>query len=137
MQINIQVSYKFISTLWVSKFPTSWYYLYWWAWSSILKVLKLTCFQYLYNISKKKLGKEFIFGIYINIQVSTSWHYFGGSGQTCSKFQIKKFGNIFSIYYEKSVATAFMFYCHAKHSDILRGSEQVFILLLTFCWKKY
>ena len=57
MQINIKISYKFISTLWVSKFPTTWYYLYWWTWSSILKVLKLTSLQYLYNISKKKLGK--------------------------------------------------------------------------------
>ena len=28
--------------------------------SSILKVLKVTCLQYLYNISKKKLGMEFI-----------------------------------------------------------------------------
>ena len=62
-QINIEVSYKFISTLWASKFPTSWYYHYWWAWSSILKVLKLTSLQYLYNISKKKLVKEFIFCI--------------------------------------------------------------------------
>ena len=30
-----------------------------------------------------KKGKEFIFYIQMNIKVSTSWHYFGGSGQTC------------------------------------------------------
>ena len=53
MQINIKVFYKFISTLWVSKFPRSWYYFYLWASSSILKVFKLTNLQYLCNISKK------------------------------------------------------------------------------------
>ena len=58
-----------------SKFPTKWCYHYWWAWSSILKVLKVTNFQYLYNISKKKLGIEFIFCMKINTKVSTSWHY--------------------------------------------------------------
>ena len=40
--LGIKVSYK-------------WYYHRWWAWSSILKVLKVTSLQYLYNISKKKL----------------------------------------------------------------------------------
>ena len=48
---------------WLSKFPTSWYYIYWWVRPSILKVLKLTSLQYLYNISKIKLGKEFIFAL--------------------------------------------------------------------------
>ena len=43
-----------ISTLWTSKFPTRWYYYYWWVWSSILKILRVTSLQYLYNISKKK-----------------------------------------------------------------------------------
>ena len=60
MQINIKVSYKLISILWASKFPARWYYHVWWAWSSILKVLKVTSLQYLYNISKKKLGMEFL-----------------------------------------------------------------------------
>ena len=75
MQINIKVSYKLISTLSASKFSTRWYNHYWWAWSSILNVLKVTSSQYLYNISKKKLGMEFIFYIQINIKTSTSWHY--------------------------------------------------------------
>ena len=51
IQINIKVSCKFISTLWVSKFSTRWHYHYWWAWSSILKALKVASFQYLFNIS--------------------------------------------------------------------------------------
>ena len=42
MHINIKGSNKFISALWLSKLPTRWYYHYWWAWSSILKVLKVT-----------------------------------------------------------------------------------------------
>ena len=48
---------------------------YWWAWSSFLEVLKVTSLQYFYNISKKKLGMEFIFCMQINIKVSTSWHF--------------------------------------------------------------
>ena len=75
MQINIKVSYKLISTIWVSKFPTRWYYHNWWAWSSILKILKVTSVQYLYNILKKMLGMEFIFCMQINIKVSTSGNY--------------------------------------------------------------
>ena len=61
MQINIKVSYKLISKLWVKKFPTRWYYHYSWAWSNVLIVLKVTSLQCLYNISENKLGMEFIF----------------------------------------------------------------------------
>ena len=63
-----KASYKLISTLWAVKFSTRWYYHYWWTWSSILKVFKVTSLQYLYNISKKKQGMEFIFCIQINIR---------------------------------------------------------------------
>ena len=68
-----KVSYKLIATF--QSFPQAWYYHYWWVWSNILKVLKVTSLQYLYNISKKKLGMEFIFCMQINIKTSTSWHY--------------------------------------------------------------
>ena len=37
--------YKLISTLWASQFSTRGYYNYWWAWLSILKVLKVTSLQ--------------------------------------------------------------------------------------------
>ena len=43
-----------------------------WVWSSILKVLKVTIFQCLYNISKKKLWMEIILES-IKIKTSTSW----------------------------------------------------------------
>ena len=36
---------------------------------------KFASLQYLHNISKKKLGMEFIFCVQINIKVSTNWHY--------------------------------------------------------------
>ena len=68
MQININVSYKLISVLWASQFPTRWYYHFWWAWSSILKALRVTSLQYFYNMSKEKLGMEFIFCMQINIK---------------------------------------------------------------------
>ena len=43
-----------------------------WKWSSIIKVLKVTCLQCFYNISKKKLWMEFILE-FIKIKTSTSW----------------------------------------------------------------
>ena len=49
------LQYQYIYNTWPSNFPKWWYYHYWWAWSSILKLLKVTSLQYLYNISKKKL----------------------------------------------------------------------------------
>ena len=66
MQINIKV--------WASKFPVRWYYQNWWAWSSILKVLKVTNLQYLYNIAKQKF-----------LQVGIG--LVDGSGQTCQNCQ--------------------------------------------------
>ena len=61
LQMNIKVSYKLISTLWVSKMPTRRYYHYCCLWSSILKVLKVISLQYLYNISKKEVKKGVYF----------------------------------------------------------------------------
>ena len=43
-----------------------------WKWSSIIKVLKVTCLQCFYNISKKKLWMEFILE-FIKIKTSTIW----------------------------------------------------------------
>ena len=76
MQINIKVSHKLVSAHWVSNSPpTRQYYHYWWPWSSALRALKVTSLQYLYNISKKKLGMDFIYGMQINVKVYSSWHY--------------------------------------------------------------
>ena len=97
MKINIKVSYKLISTLWASRMPTRCYYHSCWAWSSILKVLKKISLQYLYNISKKKLGREFIFCMQMN-----SWDYFWWKWPDMSKVPKKEIGNIFA----KSVVAA-------------------------------
>ena len=40
--------------------------------------------------------------------------------------------NIFAICQENCVATAFVFYCDAKHSDILWGSSHVHCYLFFF-----
>ena len=53
---------------------------------------------------------------------------FDGSGQTCPKYLKYEAGNIYNIL-RKSVPTAFVFYCEAKHSDILRESSHVRQLL--------
>ena len=45
MQINIKVAYKLISTIWAPNLATRWYYDYWLAWWSILKLLKVTTLQ--------------------------------------------------------------------------------------------
>ena len=57
--------YFLIVYFWASKFPTKWYYHYWWAWLSILKVLKVSIIVfdgsgqtwwswYFFNILRKK-----------------------------------------------------------------------------------
>ena len=72
---KLEMKLTFCSTLWASKISTRWYYHYWRAWSSILKVLKVTSLKYLYNIWEKKLGIEVIFCMQKNIKISTSWYY--------------------------------------------------------------
>ena len=64
---------------------------------------------------------EFIFCMQINI-VGTIVFY--GSAQTFLKYP-KKVGNSFAMYYEESVATAFLFYFDPKHLYILRWSSHV------------
>ena len=44
---------------------------------------------------------------------------------------IFKICNIFAIYQEKSVATAFVFYCYAKHSEILWGIQSCSLRLVS------
>ena len=53
---------------------------------------------------------------------------FDGSGQICPKYPKKEVGNIFA----KSVVAAFVFYCDAKHSDILWGSSHIYCYILVF-----
>ena len=103
---------------------------WWWEWSSILKVLKVTSLQYLYNISKKKLWMEFsIFDVSYRFLMKVARHV-----QSTEKGSLLNFSNIL----RKSIATAFVFYCDAKHSDTLLGSSHVCCyLFLGSCGQKW
>ena len=103
---------------------------WWWEWSSILKVLKVTSLQYLYNISKKKLWIEFsIFDVSSRFLMKVARHV-----QSTEKGGLLNFSNIL----RKSIATAFVFYCDAKHSDTLLASSHVcYYLFLGGCCQKW
>ena len=62
IQIKVKASYKLISTLWASKFPTRWYKHYWCALPSILKVTSYK-FCNFFKISKKEVrdGVHFLY----------------------------------------------------------------------------
>ena len=103
-------------------------YYHWCAWSSILKSLKVTGSQYLYNLSKKKLGMEFIFGMEINtklLQVVLLWckafRYFMGV-QSCWLLLV----------YSKEwiVAQKFQERCQTKKGKIFSSTVT---LVSTFC----
>ena len=98
---------------------------WWWEWSSILKVLKVTSLQCLYNISKKKLWMEFsIFDVSYRFLMKVARHV-----QSTEKGSLLNFSNIL----RKSIATAFVFYCDAKHSDTLLCSSHVCCYLFLGC----
>ena len=110
---------------------------WWWAWSSILKVLKVTSLQCLYNISKKKLWMEFILE-FIKVNTSTNWiinfPWKPDMSKVPNKGSLLNFCNIL----RKSIATAFVFYCDAKHLDTLLGSSHVCCyLFLGGCGQKW
>ena len=101
--------------------------IFWWVWSSIPEVPKKASLQCLYNISKKKLWMEFILE-FIKIKTSTSWIINFLWKPDMSK--VPKKGNMlnFCNILIKSIATVFVFYFDAKHSDTSC------LLLLVFGW---
>ena len=103
---------------------------WWWEWSSILKVLEVTSLQCLYNISKKKFWIEFSnFDVSYRFLIRVARHV-----QSTEKRNLLNFSNIL----RKCIATAFVFYCDAKHSDTLLGSSHVYRhLLLSGCGRKW
>ena len=102
--LGIKVFYKVISM--IMKTWRTW----WWALSSILKVLKVTSLQCLYNISKKKLWI---------VQIT----------------QNRKFIKFFQ-YIRKPITSAFVFYCDAKHSDTLLDCSHVCCYLFLGGWRQ-
>ena len=127
LQITIKVSSRLISTLGAQKMPTQWYYHYRWIWSSILKVFKVISLQYLYNFSKKEVRK----GLHaFHADEHQSFYKLGllflmEVARYVQRTQNRKL----VIFFAKSVAATFVFYCDAKHSDILRGSSHVYCYL--------
>ena len=84
---------------------------WWWEWSNILKVLKLTSLQWLYSIFKKKL--------WMKLSIFDVSYHFWRKKPDMSK--LPRQGGLLNLnnMLRKSVATAFVFYCDAKHSDTL------------------
>ena len=122
--LSIKVFYNVIDI--IMKTWRAW----WWEWSSILKVPKVTSLQCLYNISKKKLWIEFsIFDISYRFLVKVASHV-----QSTGKGSLLNFCNIL----RKIIATAFVFYCDPKHSDTLQGSNHFCCyLFLGGCGQKW
>ena len=88
---------------------------WWWEWSSILRVLKVTSLRCLYNISKTKLWMEFsIFDVSYRFLMKVARYV-----QSSEKGNLLNFSNIL----RKIIATAFVFYCDAKHSYRWWNSE--------------
>ena len=106
---------------------------WWWEWSSILKVLKVTSLQCLYNISKKTLWMEFsIFDVSYWFLMTCS------ESPDMSKVPRKRGLLNFSNILRKSITTAFVFCYDAKHSDTLLGSSHVCCyLFLGGCGQKW
>ena len=94
---------------------------WWWAWSSILKVLKVTSLQCLYNISKKKLWMEFILE-FIKIKTSTSWYRFLMKTRHDQSTEKKKFVR-FLQYIKKKYRICICVLFNVKHSDTWWGSS--------------
>ena len=79
---------------------------WWWEWSSILKVLKVTILQCLCNIPKRKLWMEFsIFDVSYRGFMKVAWHVQSTEKGSLLNFSYFKFVNIL----RKSIATAFVF----------------------------
>ena len=92
---------------------------WWWEWSNILKVIKLTSLQCLYSIFKKKLWMKLsIFDV--------SYHFWRKKPDMSKLPRQGRLLNLNNIL-RKSVATAFVFYCDAKHSDTLLALK-IFII---------
>ena len=131
---------KWIFHIYISmKFPINYCYDISYGWSHILKVPKISSLQCLYNISKNKLEVQLIFCMQINIKFPTSlFQHFGCENLLSANTIFTDWHDqAFSKYQKvsskkKSVATAFLFYCDAKRSDILRDPT-----MFLFCYSPF
>ena len=82
---------------------------------------------------KKRLGREFIFCMQINIKTpKLALLFFMEMARHVQSTQNRKL-LIFFQYIKKSVTTALVFYFDAKHSDIFWGS----VMFVATCWKYF
>ena len=103
-----------ISTLWASKFSTMWRA---WSWKREGHGDGHDQAFSKYNITKKKLWMEFlIFNVSYRFLMKVARH-----SQSTRKGILLNFSNIL----RKSIATASVFYCDARHLDTLLGSNHV------------
>ena len=116
--LDIKIFYKATGT--IMKTWKAW----WWAWSSVLKVLKVTSWQCPYNISTKKLCMDRVnFGVHQDQNFCKLDHQFLMKvDRHVQSTQKRKLVNLLQ-YIRQSIATVFVFYCEAKHSDTLLGSS--------------
>ena len=126
MQINIKVSLKFISTLWASKFPTG----------LILSLL-------MGMIKHSQITRSNMFAVslqYLNKEVRNGGHFLhADKRQNFCKLVLSFLMEVarhvqntqnrklvmFLQLIKKNCCNYFVFYCDAKHSDILWGSSHV------------
>ena len=99
---------------------------WWWGWSSILKVLKVTSLQCLDNISKNKLWLEFIL-VFIKIKTSTSWIINFWLKQTCPKYPKRKFVKLLQ-YIKKRYHNCFCVLLWCKTFRYFMGSQSCLLL---------
>ena len=92
---------------------------------SVPKVSKIASLQYLYNISKKKLGMQFIFCMQINIKTSATWIIvFDESSQICPKYPIQQnFCNILKKVLQLILCSAVM-----QNGQIVYGVPVMFVV---------
>ena len=95
---------------------------WWWAWSSVLKILKVISLQCLYNISN---GVHF--GVHQDQNFCKLDYQFSVKTRHVQSTKKRKYVNFCNIL-RKSIATVFVFYFDAKHSDTSC------LLLLVFGW---
>ena len=123
MQINMKVSWKFIPSFWVSKFP---------------KRLILTLLMGMIKHSQITQSNKFAISLqYLKKEVPNGGHFrqadkrqsfyklvlsfFMEMARHVQNTQNRKLA-IFLQYIKKNCGKCFVFYCNSKHSDILWGS---------------
>ena len=89
LEKEVKDKVDFLCRCYPSQLSINWYYHFWWVWSGMPKVLKITRMQCLSNISKKNWVMKVMFCMMINMKVFYKLtvfiylFFFDGFGQTC------------------------------------------------------